>query len=315
MASHSDARIQDVALRGAVALSNAGASLLVSDCSSIETVVMPALTHAVSTLQQLCTLSIDSLFAGHLQLPHQPSSASWLEVIEAKVNETNRHLSLRHHPAPTTNCIDVPMGDLDCKSIRTLIEDSQANLSNIFNNENVIEIRPIRMTDCCLEQMTSTMRTDLVSAIMLYNYGLGFLMSGHFKINELNRQDVHQQAIKVSAKEMVQTSRQLFRLARDILSRYEDLFNQRSERIILNNSGDTDKIQLSAVVLVVWTSVLSCDYQAALIHFLFSEVAVAFEDDYFQSQGLSLQHLANRLLKTLNYIYGSYMQESGAPAA
>jgi len=309
-------RLDDMAFRGAVALSNAGASLL--SHGSIETSAMPALADALAILQHLSMSSVESDNATSTQsLSNDQQNcidAAILQAIESKVKETNRHLSAN----AKLQCVEIPMSKLDCSSISSMIAFSQHSLDLFLTSdcENIVEMRPIRMSECCSEQLTSTMQTDLVSAVMLYNFAYGFLILGNSEANQPSLSG--NLVVSALAKNMLQTSRGMFQLSMNILRRYVHVFQHPHGNG--NFSKGEDAIESLALLLFLWVSVLISDYQAALILFLSSEEARAFEDEYFQTHGVFLRRIADKLQTTLKYLHGSdsrgkIMYHGGAAAA
>lgn len=324
--THSDRRVLEVVFRDAVALSNAGASL-VTDLSLVETAAIPAFTNALHLLKQLAfgldesETSNSTARSDVSQLTSEIDIAT-LEFAEAKVGDANRHLSSSR--CVSGKNVELPMSKLNYKCIRSLIEVSQANLAQLFESgvENHLEMRPIRMNDCLYEEDgMSTMQADLVSAIMLYNSALGYLMLSHIRANEPPLVDNIR--ISAEAKVMLLTSRQLFRLSINILAHYEHILLQHAQQNAwLSSSQSSDMIQTSTLFLFVWVSVLICDHQASLILFLSSteQPPGAFSHDQCHAQAVFLQQVAETLHSSLDSIYGSDAEEQsryieGAAAA
>ena len=322
-----DRRVQDVVFRGAIALSNAGASLI-SDRNLVETAAIPAFTNAVDLLKRLTAGLLDdsessstTARSNELQVSIE-IDPSTLELVESQVRHANRHLSSCRHPG---NQFEIPLSNLNCRCIRKLIAISQSSLTHFLDTglEHTMEMRPIRLSDCSCDQLTSTMQTDLVSAIMLYNFALAFLVLSHITANE-PPSGMNNHAISAAAKDMVLTSRQLFRLSMNVLHRYEHILLQQpaQESGWSNSVDDSDRIQSATLFLFVWVSVLMSDYQAALILVLSSndQPPGAFVDGDFHAQAVFLQQVSHTLLASLDSLYGSNVHEKpyyreGAAAA
>lgn len=288
--------LSEMALRGAVALSNAGASLI-SDPCSIETAAMPAFTAAIGILEHLCAGSLRNLYRNDIETLFETAQRRdlqflLLETIKIEVRVANRKLAKIHHLPKYYS--EIRMCNMDSSSLVILIQQAQGMLQFGPNSiERVAVVRPIRVEDCSMDQVsTASMKADMLSAIMIYNYGHGFLSLGQSRLPHS----------RMSARAMFQTSRDLFHLALDILKRYAGVFHQSSD--ILDKPECSDIIQSSALLVFVWASVLSSDYQAALIISHFSGQDVSFEHAYFQSYSHSLQVLASKLLRQLSHLHG-----------
>ena len=290
--------LSEMALRGAVALSNAGASLI-SDPCSIETAAMPAFTAAIGILEHLCAgaLTVSNLHRNDIETLFETAQRRdlqflLLETIEIQVRDANRKLAKLHHLPKKYS--EIRMYNMDSSSLVTMIQQAQCVLQFLPNGiERVAEARPIRVEDCSMDHVSMTsMEADMLSAIMIFNYGHGFLSLGQSRLPHSS----------MSARTMFQTSRQLFHLALDILKRYLGVFRQPSE--VWDNPEGSDYIQSSTLLLFVWASVLSSDYQAALLLSNSSGHEVSFDHVYFQSYSHSLQELASKLLRQLSHIHG-----------
>ena len=297
--------LSEMALRGAVALSNAGASLI-SDPCSIETAAMPAFTAAIGILEYLCAGSLSNLNRNEIETlceiaQNRELQFIMLETIEIQVRDGDRKLA-KIHSLPK-NYSEIIMCKMDSSSLVTMIHQA-LHLLHIFPNgiEGVAKARPIRVVDCSFDQIaTTSLQADILSAVMIYNYGHVFLSLGQSRLPHTG----------ISARAMFQTSRRLFHLVLDILMRYLLVFRQPGE--VLDNPEGSDTIQSSALLVFVWASVLSSDYQAALILSNTSEKDSSFEHVYFQSYSHSLRDLASKLLRQLSHIHDCDLQEGLVP--
>ena len=117
----------EIAYRGALALSNAGASLMLAHSTD----AMQALTNSLSILRRMQASDAENL---HDQAP---TGDMFLEEIEGQIHQVNHDLAVCDNLPSGEKSFHMPIRDLNGSSLRTLLLRSKTNIKN--SNNSVFE--------------------------------------------------------------------------------------------------------------------------------------------------------------------------------
>ena len=280
-------KMHEIAFRGAVALSNAGASLMLAGTTD----AMSALNNALSILHRMHLSSLEK--PNNNRVGHEELTASVdlsLEDIESKIQQVNRHLSLSVK-LPSFESFEkslhVPIRDLDGSSIRTLLQLAKTNLKNSYlAATRNFETRPLVINNCSCDP-TSHTESDLVTVICLFNYGLSLVVH-----TEQGSRTVPDDPAEIK----LRASRRVFLLSLNIIGRMKRSLEQSQDCRLF------DWLQSSVLLIFVWSMVLAGYHQTTL---LLMEEPEDLALELLYEQRLDMLEQTDELLSILDRISGS----------
>ena len=115
----------EIAYRGAVALSNAGASLMLAHSTD----AMQALTNSLSILRRMQASDAENF---HDQAPNETGDL-FLEEIEGQIQQVNHDLAICGNLPSGEKSFHIPIRDLNGSLLRALLLRSNTNINNSNN--------------------------------------------------------------------------------------------------------------------------------------------------------------------------------------